>query len=409
MLKSLLANYPVLFFFSIVKRLNESHSYSHSHSETNMNEELLRCENMLNEVTDSISKAFVTVENLMFQRNGESMLELEIFFCCTRRKVEFFVPFNSLPNCEIFPSYAWLLKNEKTVMKSKCLQKFFRPNGRFAISMIISDNLPICVRSMHFSVYDINRKVLYHQRLFNGFSCFVQTIKNCVRMKPPKKYVISYHRLKLFRKHLEESPNFSNSCSINRMTLKMIQDWYSDNLSTDTIKDVPTDYVCPITLEPMKSMTESIIKLYLPADSNEIISFQGLTDKIRQNIQNVKWKPSFYYRRCDIQQHFNSQLYPLTNWEPWSPLTHMDDSGRGGKPGHKEFYLKTPHNLLLLIDANYDPDHMLTRSNYTAFMMAPIKHHQRVGGVFSNTLAVGEEHGALPGHTIYVLIPILES
>lgn len=371
-----------------------------------MNEELLRCEQTFNEVSDIISKTMIAVENVMFQKQGEAMIELEISFCCTRRKVEFFVPFHSLYNAEYFPSYPWLLKNEKSITKSNCSKRFLQPNGRFALSMIISDHLPICIRSMNFTVLDLNRTVLYHHRMYQGFSCVIQTLKNINKIKHNKNYVISYHRLRLLRKYLEESRLYTSSCSINRLALKLIEQWYSDNLSTTTIQDVPEDYVCPITLEPLKLSPDPIIKLYLPTNSNELIPFQGPTKETVKFIKSIKWGPSFYYRRIDLQQHFNTQILPLTNWEPWAPHIQMDESGRGGKPGQKEFYLKTPHNLLLLIDINYDPEHMLTRSDYTTFLMAPIKHHQRVGGVFSNTLAVGEEHGALPGHTIYILIPI---
>lgn len=373
-----------------------------------MNEELQRCINIQNELAELISKAILTVENLLFQRNGEGIAELEISFCCTRRKVEFFVPFNSVQNIEYFPSYSWLLKNEKIVTKSNCLKKFFHPNGRFNLSMIVSDNLPICVRSMSFSVYDINRNTIYQQNLKYGFSCVIQSLKNCNRMTQNNQLSqTSYHKLILFRQNLEESKKLKDSCSINRLALQLIEQWYSTNMSKTSVKDIPKDYICPITLEPLHLSADPIIKLYLPMNNNELISFKGPTKETIQVIKNMKWGPSFYYRRCDLQQHFNAQIYPLTNWEPWTPYTEMDSSGRGGKPGHKEFYLKTPHNLLLMIDANYDPEPLLTRSEYTTFIMAPVRHHQRVGGLFSNTLAVGDEHGALPGHTIYLLIPIL--
>lgn len=374
-----------------------------------MNEQLIQLDKNLQNLSEKITTIIRNVENIMFQRQNEAMIELEINFCCTRRKVEIFVPFNSLPFHEYFPAYPWFLKNERSVRMSKCLMRFFHPNSRLAISMISPENLPICCKSMSFKVVDLNRTIIYQENIYQGFSNTIQTLKTCQKIPPAKTTVVSYLELKWFRKYLEESQNYTKTCSIQRLAQKLIKNWYNQNLSKTTVKFIPDDYVCSITLEPMRSfINDPIVKMVMPMNHTDLISFKGPTTETLNSLRAAKWGSSFYYRRCDLQQHFNSQIYPLTNWEPWNSETELDDSGRGGKPGMREFYLKTPHNLLILIDTNYDPEHMLTRSDYTTFLMAPFRHRQRVGGIFSNTLAIGDEHGALPGHTIYLLVPILD-
>lgn len=339
---------------------------------------------------------------------GNVCCEMIISLRCTSRVVEFFIPrclmpFGEMTDDTIFPKYAWILRDERKAKKQKCTSFFLQTSGRFDINLVKNDWFPLCVKSVEFRLINIDQDILQITKLSN-FDATQTFLRRMLKIHD----AFSYNDAQYLRLLLSDCENYTD-CKTYQSVHKTLYRYFEKVLSKTSVdsNQIPKESICPITLEPFDPESSPVVQLILPKNQNICI----VPDSMDYNNWVSQWcsmekGASFFYRRSDLQAHFNHQMVPFTDWVPYRSSVPIDDSGRGGFPGGNEFYLKTPHNLLLLIDVRNDPDHLLTRSAFTTFLLIPIKHKQRVGGMFSSTFNMSEEHGAAPGHTIYFTVPL---
>lgn len=302
----------------------------------------------------------------------------------------------------------WLLKNSDQISKFDCLSSLNNQYQRFTLNSLNDINFRVCSKTVSLQLFDLNKNLIKHFSI-QPFVDPLSAIKSLMKIVPTPILLHTRSNVVTFLRFYLNKLKTNRCKTANKIKTNILKWFDSIKLPSGIPLDwLPSDTICPISFEPFGE-SDSVIEILIADNNNRVLHLDQKTLEV--SVQNVRQfsfnKPSIYYKRSDLLHHFHSFYEPYTNWVAYDIDKGIDESGKGGYPGLNEFYLKLPHNIFILIPSKIeiDPECLLLYSHFLKFHLYPIKKNQRLGGIFSNSLTVGDEHGAAPGHTIYLLFP----